>query len=312
MSRNLNAQIKYVVNSAFYGDDHTGRKGGYKASKHSDKKNDTKNGKIYSYNHKDNVESVGKEFAKFMKEEYPEVRNVSNLNERHATEFIAYKSNSVSTTTLNYYRSALKTIEEAANATYKSCNINLETQKVQGITEEKIKVVSFTKNDLDILKDSYKPNSTGLKAIELIQATGLRVHEVAALKNSDITIKENGTAVVHVQSGKGGRSRDIEVKNNEYVKNLENIKNHNNENIFTCKAESIDQNIHRHINQCHLSQNYDYNTCHSIRKFYAQETYDSCRESGMSREESISHTISNLGHSGNRMELTKVYISNLH
>ena len=43
MSRNLNAQIKYVINSSFYGDEKTGRKGGHGASKHSDKITDSKN-----------------------------------------------------------------------------------------------------------------------------------------------------------------------------------------------------------------------------------------------------------------------------
>lgn len=312
MSRNLGSQIKYVINSAFYGDENTGRKGGFKSSKHSDKRNGTKNGKIYSYNHKDNVEKIGKEFSDFMKSEYPEIRNVSELNERHASEFIAFKSNDVNTTTLNYYRSGLKTLQESANSTFKSCNISLETQPIEGVSNEKVKTVSFTKNDLNILKNSYQENSTGLKAIQIIESAGLRVSEVATLKNSDITIQSEKVAIVHVSSGKGGRARDVVVTNQEHIKNLKNIKQNNNEQLFTCKSDSIDQNIHRHVKQCELSQNYNYNTCHSIRKMYAQSEYDRCRAQGQSREESISHTIENLGHSGNRMALTKTYISNLH
>jgi integrase len=310
MSRNLGSQIKYVVNSAFYGDENTGRNGGFGSSKHSDKINHTKNGKIYSYNHKNNVEQVGKEFSTFMKSEHPEVRNVSDLTQKHATEFITYKSNNVGTTTLNYYRSCLNTIAESSNATFKTCNISLETPAVLGVSNEKVKTVAFTQNDLNILKDTYTPNSTGLKAIQIIEATGLRVSEVSNLKNSDITINNN-TAVVHVESGKGGRSRDVVVTKPEYVSTLNDIKNTNNEILFTCKSESIDQNIHRHVNQCELSQNYTYNTCHSIRKFYAQSEYDSYRESH-SIDESVSHVVSNLGHSATRTELAKVYIQNIH
>lgn len=311
MSRNLRAQMKYVINTSYYGDDAIGRNGGRGSSKHSDKINHTKNGKIYSYNQKDNLESVGNEFTSFMKEYHPEIKNLSDLNERHATEFIAFKSNQVSTTTLNYYRSSLSKISECVNHTFNSCNISLETQPVEGARNELIKTVSFTKNDLTILKNSYQENSTGWKAVSLIEVAGLRVSEVANLKNNDITIKD-GKASVYVSCGKGGRQRTVEVSNKEYIDTLKYIKENNNENIFTCKSESIDINIHRHIKQCDLSQNYTYNTCHSIRKYYAQETYDQYRKDGMSINESVSHTIENLGHSGDRIELTKVYIQNIH
>lgn len=311
MSRNLTSQLKYVVNSSFYGDELTGKKGGFKSSKHSDKRNNTKNGKIYSYNQKDNIESVVKEFGSFMKEYHPGIRNVNELNEKHAAEFIMYKSNTVATSTLNYYRSSLKTISECCNNTFKSCDISLLTQKVEGISNEKVKTVSFTKEDLSVLKNSYVENSTGWKAICIIEAAGLRVSEVAQLKNSDIEIKDN-IASVHVSCGKGGRERTVDVVKKEYVDTLEYIKNNNNENLFTCKSSSIDQNIHRHIQSSNLSQNYNYNSCHSIRKFYAQESFDSYRSQGYSIDESASKVVGNLGHSENRVELVKVYIQNIH
>lgn len=311
MSRNLTSQLKYVVNTSFYGDELTCRKGGFKSSKHSDKRNNTKCGKIYSYNQKNNVESVSKEFSSFMKEYHPEIRNVSDLNEKYATEFIMYKSNTVGTSTLNYYRSSLNTIAECCNNTFKSCDISLSTQKVEGVSNEKVKTVSFTKEDLSILKNSYTENSTGWKAISIIESTGLRVSEVSNLKNSDIRINGN-TATVFVRQGKGGRQRIVEVSNKEYVDTLEYIKKNNNENLFTCKSSSIDQNIHRHIQSCDLSQNYNYNSCHSIRKYYAQESFDSYRNSGYSIEESASKVVSSLGHSENRVELVKVYIQNIH
>lgn len=183
MSRNLNSQLKYVINSSYYGDNNINRNGGHGSSKHSDKANGTKNGKIYSFNQKKNMISVAREFSNWMKEYHPEIRNVSELNERYAQEFVAYKSNEVGTS---------------------------------------------------------------------------------------------------------------------------------NEQIFTTKAHSIDQNIHRHIEKCDLSQNYNYNSCHSIRKYYAQETFNDYRKNGYSIEESAGKTIQNLGHSSSRLELTKTYIQNIH
>ena len=80
MSRNLNQQLKYVINASYYGDESIGRKGGFKSSKHVDKINDTKSGKIYSFNHKQNVESIGKEFSSFMKEYHPDFISVQFIS----------------------------------------------------------------------------------------------------------------------------------------------------------------------------------------------------------------------------------------
>lgn len=45
--------------------------------------------------------------------------------------------------------------------------------------------------------------------VDLCRATGLRRHEVAQLRPSDVTRDSQGRVVVHVQQGKGGKSRDV-------------------------------------------------------------------------------------------------------
>lgn len=47
--------------------------------------------------------------------------------------------------------------------------------------------------------------------ITFCKCTGLRRHELEALKKSDISIKENGHIYVHVDQGKGGRKRNTLV-----------------------------------------------------------------------------------------------------
>lgn len=45
--------------------------------------------------------------------------------------------------------------------------------------------------------------------VDLCRATGLRRHEVAQLRPSDISKDSQGRVIVHVQQGKGGKTRDV-------------------------------------------------------------------------------------------------------
>ena len=49
--------------------------------------------------------------------------------------------------------------------------------------------------------------------VDLCKATGLRRHEVAALRPSDVTRDSQGRVLVHVRQGKGGKSRDVVALN---------------------------------------------------------------------------------------------------
>lgn len=310
MARSLQSQVVHCVVASFHGNDELGRKGGYGVSKHSDKANDQVNGKIYSYDTYNNRKEVAKEFCKFMKEHHPEIKQAKDLNQKHATEFIAKKSLEVSTNTLNNYRSQMKSLAENINHTFNRCNVNLDTLPMKGVSSEKVKDVSMTKNDYKALVGSYndKLNSTGAVGAQVSWAAGLRAHEVCKLKGADIKI-ENGKATVHVSSGKGGRERDIVVSDPERVQTLQTIAEHYGENkVCDVKPHSLEVNISRHLKQTETEQDYKYNSVHSIRKEYAQETYDQLKEQGFSQKEAWGQVCENLGHSRDRIELMNTYI----
>lgn len=310
MGRSLKSQIVHACSASFYGDAEQGIKGGYGVSKHIDKRSGQKAGKIYSYNTYNNRQDVAKSFADFMKENHPEVRRASDLNERHASEFIAKKSNEVNTNTLNYLRSELKGIAESINHTYKSCDISLNTPILAGNSNKNVKTVSMLKEDYTKLVNSYNTQfDTGAVGAQVIYASGLRSHEVCKLKGTDIKIAD-GKAVVHVESGKGGRSRDVIVRDPERVSILETISNHFKESrVCDIKSSSLESNISRHLKQIDTSQDYKYNICHSIRKEYAQDSYDQLKEEGKSVSEAWGTVCENLGHSADRQALFNTYIS---
>ena len=211
MARSLKSQVIHAISTSFYGDMDNNIKGGFGVSKHSDKINGQKAGKIYSYNSYNNRQDIAKEFCSWMKEAHPEVKRASDLNERHSTEFLAKKSNEVSTNSLNNIRSQLKGIGEAINHTYKSADVSLDTPVMSGTTDRNVKTVSMVKSDYVKLVDSYKDAySTGATGARVIYSSGLRASEVCTLKGSDITVKD-GVATVHVANGKGGRMRDVVI-----------------------------------------------------------------------------------------------------
>ena len=309
-SRSLKSQVLHAVSSAFYGDQERGIKGGFGVSKHSDKAANQKNGKIYSYDSYNNRQDVAKEFCSWMKDTHPEIRRASDLNERHATEFLSKKSSEVSTNTLTNIRSQLKGIAGAINHTYQSADVSLDTPVMSGTTDRNVKTVSMVKSDYVKLVDSYNDTySTGAVGAKVIYSSGLRASEVCTLKGSDITVKD-GVATVHVANGKGGRMRDVVVTDKERVDTLKDISDHFMENrVCDIKPQSLEINISRHLNNIETDQEYKYNSCHSIRKEYAQDVYDQHKESGCSSVEAWGKTCESLGHSADRQALFNTYIS---
>ena len=309
-SRSLKSQVLHAVSTSFYGDQERGIKGGFGTSKHSDKISGQKNGKIYSYDSYNCRQDVAKEFCSWMKEVHPETRRAADLTERHATEFLAKKSSEVSTNTLTNIRSQLKGIASAINHTYQSADVSLDTPVMSGTTDRNVKTVSMIKSDYVKLVDSYKDAySTGATGARVIYSSGLRASEVCTLKGSDITVKD-GVATVHVENGKGGRMRNVVITDKERVDTLRDISEHFRENrVCDIKPQSLEINISRHLNSIETDQEYKYNSCHSLRKEYAQDMYDQHKASGCSPSEAWGRTCESLGHSADRQALFNTYIS---
>lgn len=309
-SRSLKSQVLHAVSTSFYGDQERGIAGGFGTSKHSDKISGQKAGKIYSYSSYNNRQDVAKEFCSWMKEYHPEIKMASDLNERHATEFLAKKSGEVSTNTLTNIRSQLTGIAGAINHTYKTAEISLDTPVMSGTVDKNVKTVSMVKSDYVKLVDSYKDAySTGAIGARVIYSSGLRASEVCTLKGSDITVKD-GVARVHVANGKGGRMRDVVITDKERVDTLRDISEHFGESrVCDIKPQSLEINISRHLNSIETDQEYKYNSCHSLRKEYAQDMYDQHKASGCSPSEAWGRTCESLGHSADRQALFNTYIS---
>lgn len=317
MAHNLRGQLIHAIksNSAMGESKHSAKAKGQAYGKNS-------TGKIYSYSSAHARQDVAKNFANYMKENHPDIKDVRNLTSEHAQGFLnSCASRGCSTDTIKSYRSELSSIGKNINSTYKNSNVDMsKTVAVKGHNETKVRNNPMRNEHIQALKDSYKVGSTGYNAVTVSEAAGLRASELCHLQGRDITINQN-YAVVHVDHGKGGRNRDVIVRNQEHVQNLSEIKNSIGDMQRVCPVQvgSLHKNLDRHMDKIKdnltgksLNQVYNHQGFHAMRKDYAQREYDRFRSEGMGIKESMNEVSHLLGHGNGREELMSRYIADMH
>ena len=317
--KNLKAQLNYAVKSCFLGNEH--QNGGHGSSKHSDKATGQQNGKIYSWSSFHARQDTACQFASFVRENYPNVKEARQLTSEMAESFLLSKANTCTTETLDCYRSNLASLGENINRTYSSARVDLAVKKITGTNSgQESRCKAMSDNHITMLKDSYRPGSTGHTAITLATATGCRASELVRLKNESIEIKSSNHATVFVKSGKGGRDRTIQITEPSAVANLSAIKSATapGASILSCKAGSVQKSINRHLstlkdeNGSSLKSQYSHTSVHAIRKNWAQKEYDRYRENH-TKQESLDYVSCQLGHGeGRDLATLQRYISNIH
>lgn len=315
MSVSLKNQILHAISrSKSFGADKHSAKGKGQAYRGN------KTGKIYSYSTLNSRKDVAKNFGDYMKSNYPEIKRVDQLTSEHAQSFLNHcaTTGKCSTDTLKTYKSQLNGIEKNINSTYK-CNTNLSEAKTPTSGTRSIRCNPMKQEHLQALKDSYRPYSTGYNAITIAQSCGARNEEICHIQNRDITIHSTNHATIHIQDGKGGRNRDIQIRNPEHVQNLQDLKSHLGNNPYErpCPVTkgSLLNNLERHMKSTYTSSGvsiksqYKHQEFHSIRKMFAQEQYNMCRNEGMSKGEAFQYVTEQLGHNRTDSDLMNRYIS---
>ncbi len=319
MAKNLKAQLNYAIQSCFKGNGQ--QSGGYGASKHSDMASGQKNGKIYSWSSYHGRLETACQFASFVRENYPNVRNANQLTAEMAESFLLSKAGTCTTETIDTYRSNLASLGENINRTYASAHVNLKVGKVVGKTaNQESRCKAMTSADIATLRDSYRPGSTGYKAVTIAEHTGCRASEIVKLKPEHISIQGTTASVLIVQ-GKGNRSRTIQISDPAGVRALTQIKASTaaGERIVPCKTGSIQKSINRHMKALsgssggNMKENYCMTNIHSIRKNFAQREFDRARQSGCSRQESLDRVSAQLGHGAGRdLATLQRYVENIY
>lgn len=301
-NRNLKYQFKYVIEKNF-------KEG---VDKHSDKKNGIRNtGRIYSYSDRKNLIDLSANFSNFMKENYPNVKLLKDIESHQVQEFLNQKAQNCSTETLKNYVSRFQKLSKQINNTY---NVKVSFSDVVAPAgrnqSNKIRNSSMSKLDFQKLENSYRDEfDTGRIAINLASRTGLRVSEISKLKGSDIDLNKK---IVHVADSKGKKTRNVPIQNKdlEYFSSLKEAIGIGR--VCPVQSESILKSVNRHMKAAGIKENYENSAIHCIRKMYAQEEFDNYRTSGDGINEAWSKVSVQLGHGPNRTELMKTYIKNIH
>ena len=317
--KNLKAQFQFAIQSCFQGNSR--QSGGFGASKHSDIVTGQKNAKIYSWSSYHNRVDVACQFAAYVREHYPEVREARQLTPEMAESFLLSKSGSCTTETLDCYRSNLASLGDNINRTYSTARVDLRVSKVVGTTaNQPTRCKAMTDAQITALRDSYRPGSSGHTAVTVAAVAGCRASEIVRLKPEHIEVKSSSLATVFIRGGKGNRDRTIQIHDPQDVKQLADIKASAaaGERLVPTKVGSIQKSLNRHMAKLSgssgnsMKAEFQHTGFHSIRKNYAQREYDRYRQTH-TRQESLNHVSAQLGHGeGRDLATLQRYIGNIY
>ena len=291
--RNLKYQFLQAINNSFREN----------MDKHSDKANGIRNtDKIYSYSSRSNLIDLSANFANYMRETYPNIHKVSEIQTKHIQSFLNSKTENCSQSTLNQYSAQFRKLEKCVNAKY-HCNVNYSDVATPASCKNgggKIRNVMLSQNDFRTLIKNTR-NLNLKKALTLSYHFGLRAAECAKLKFEDI--KNTGISII---DSKGKRSRFIPAETKKQKQILEQFKEKGQGRICPIQHQSLEQAFRRELKKNGIViQSGAFHTC---RKAYATQKYKEYRESGLSVKEAMSKVSVNLGHGASRFELMKEYI----
>lgn len=298
MGKNIKQQFIYAIEDNFR----------EAMDKHSMKINGVRNdGKVFSYADRKNLIDVACNFANFMKENYNDIKLVKEIKADHIQSFLNQKSNECSNATLKQYQAKFNKLEKVVNNTY-NINVNYKGYQLPLAEEDtKIRNTSMSPEDFKKLENAFSESKSYAKiAIQLTARAGLRVSECTKLQGRDIDIEK---AIIHVEDGKGGRNRDIPIReeDKEYFVNLKaNLGDM--ERVCPIRPDSINKSIDRAMRGQGIRNKYNDTSIHCIRKMYAQREFNRCRSEGKNIKESLQEVSVLLGHGKDRLELMRQYV----
>lgn len=283
--------------------------------KHAAKHNGESMGKICSFNEKRSLQEVSYQFKDFMKENYPQMKMIKDVQADHWQSFLNKKAQTCSTATLKNYVSRIHKIQILCQNKFRfEGNWKdgiLVPQSKKTTAGEKLRIQAMDKDDLiRVLNYGYK-NSTSkaIAAIDLCYRFALRDSEVAKLKVKDVNFEQGS---LHT-TGKGGRHRELAIKTNDVavLKKLCQDKA-DQDNLVGIKADSINQQLNRILTKLELKSKYPLTSIHAIRKLKAQELWTQKREEGLTKKDTMNYVSQYLGHGKGRHDVINTYVQDQH
>lgn len=175
-------------------------------SRHKAKEQGTAHEGIYSYKTYDAYKNASKQFAKWIKLEFPQIKYLSEIDKEMCKKYIKYREQSGCSAYT--YSQDMAMISKILNISLTKKECNVTTRKLSNIK----------KNRVD---NGFRTSSGTIESI--LRGTGLRRNELVNLQVKNIIIENNKVVGVLVRKGaKGGKSREVQVRKEyqEYIYSL--------------------------------------------------------------------------------------------
>ena len=229
-------------------------------SRHEAKAEGTAHKGIYSYKTYDAYKNASKQFVKWLKSEFPEIKNISEIDRDMCKKYIKHREQSGCSAYTYSQDMAMISKTLDISLTKKECNV--ATRKLSNIK----------KNRTD---NGFKTSSGAIESI--LRGTGLRRNELVNLKVKNLVIHDNKVVGVLVRKGaKGGKVREVQVLK-EYQECIYKL-------VESLESDSkvINEQIPKELQ------------AHRYRAEYAQNMYKELIELG--REDPLQDLTENMGH----------------
>ncbi|WP_297429779.1 tyrosine-type recombinase/integrase [Clostridium sp.] len=301
-NKSIKNQIQIAVSNSF----------SENTDKHAYKQQDDQEVKVFSYSEKFRLLDTAKMLNNYIKENFPDVKQIKDVNSNVIQDFINTKAKTCTQNTVNTYSNSLNKIAAICNKNYSSCNLtwkqdvvipNAFTQKskLRGVANQ------IPLADLNKICNYAKKNYSISGQIILCQLElGLRVNElVSGIKVENIDLKNN---ILHLDNTKGGKKLNREITPELKALLEKNIQQRNitSGRLFPITENAVNTYLRRTEDKLGIKGIY---SIHNIRSAIAQKFYDNLRENGVNKDEAIKQTSIWLNHGPDREKLLeKSYI----
>ncbi|MDT8715236.1 site-specific integrase [Clostridium sp. 19966] len=276
-------------------------------------------GRVWSYAERKSLIDISSQLAVFCKENFG-TKQIKDITASNIQDFLKSKADTCNRNSLENYVSRLNKIEILVNKTFETADVhwrgNIVAPQSNISMEGKIRNVFMERSDFNrILEFGKDSKSLAPIAVELAGICGFRASELEKLQLRDINFSNN---TIHIHESKGGKSRDIEVTQEQMDRIKEIVQERGltnpTDHIVGIKAESIDRWLNRACSSEELKLN-KYSDAksgiHAIRKMVATEKYEQFISEGYNKKEAIDKVSNFLGHGENRKDIAQAYIKNL-
>lgn len=153
------------------------------------------------------------------------------------------------------------------------------------------------KNLIDIERKVNRVRKKNYRlAYKLMLESGLRVHEVAALKKDDFSFDKN-LITINLREAKGNKLCSIELENKYLSKNISEF----------IETKNEDEKVFPHMRYLQEQATKMGIKCHDLRRGFAKRTYKEELENDSPRSEALDKTRIKLRHT--RSDTTKIYLN---